>query len=112
MLLKIGPETAHQALAIEAGLVLAVEIAGKFAPFRDDPAIALKQRQFFADAETADAGQRDQKAPVLGLGKRGDAAGAAGRIDRRIVCRQRRGSLGWTMPISRSPASASRVIAR
>src|SRR6516225_10151346 len=57
VMLKISPEAAQQPIAVKAWLVVAGEVAGEFAPFRHDPPIALKQRQFFANAEPADAGQ-------------------------------------------------------
>src|ERR1700719_2519261 len=41
VLLKIGPEPAHQPLAIKLGHLLSLDISGKLLPIRDDAAIAL-----------------------------------------------------------------------
>src|SRR4029077_9406779 len=90
VLLKKTPEPAHQPLAIKVRRLLALDISGKLAPVWDDAAVALQKRQFLADPETRGASQGDQKASIFGLGKRGNASGAARRIDWRVTVRGRR----------------------
>src|SRR5215472_9639840 len=87
VLLKIRFQTAVETLTVEPGLVLPLEITRKRPPFRHDTPVALQERQLLADTEPANAGEGDQKASVLRLGKRGYAAGATDRIDWRVNVR-------------------------
>ncbi len=67
---------------------------------------------FARHPEAADAGQREQVAPVAGLGELGDPPGAADAVQLGFNGEAPPSASGWIMPMTRSVRRASSTIAR